>query len=175
MVPATNDPIAAVVSAAAPRPERAILLPSKAVTMVTAARELETVRQAMRQGVDLYLVKPFIRAAFLDRMRQYLARRIEVQRLGRWLDQDEVDQLMQHRPRTVLPKGLSALTLRLVTDALKDCHSDLSAQEVGDRAGLSRVSTRRYLEQLVSIGKADVQPRYGMANRPAHGYRLTAP
>jgi hypothetical protein len=25
----------------------------------------------------------------------------------------------------------------------------------------------------VTIGKAEVQPRYGMANRPAHGYRLT--
>jgi hypothetical protein len=25
----------------------------------------------------------------------------------------------------------------------------------------------------VTIGMAEVQPRYGMANRPAHGYRLT--
>ncbi len=31
MVPATNEPIAAVASAAAPRPARAILLPSMAV------------------------------------------------------------------------------------------------------------------------------------------------
>jgi len=90
------------------------------------------------------------------------------------LDQDEVDQLMHHhRPRAMLPKGLSAVTLRLVTDALKDSDADLSAQEVGERAGMSRVSARRYLEHLVTIGKAEVQPRYGMANRPAHGYRLT--
>ncbi len=33
MVPATNEPIAAVASAAPARPERAILLPSSAVTM----------------------------------------------------------------------------------------------------------------------------------------------
>ncbi|MBB5957906.1 response regulator of citrate/malate metabolism [Saccharothrix tamanrassetensis] len=144
------------------------------VIAVTAARERETVRQAMSRGVDHYLVKPFTRTAFLDRMRQYLARRTEVQRLGRWLDQDEVDQLLQHRPTTVgLPKGLSAVTLRLVTEALRDGVGDLSAQEVGERAGLSRVSARRYLEHLVAIGKAEVQPRYGMANRPAHGYRLT--
>ena len=31
MVPATNEPIAAVASAAAPRPDLAILLPSRAV------------------------------------------------------------------------------------------------------------------------------------------------
>ncbi|MFI9813347.1 response regulator [Saccharothrix variisporea] len=143
------------------------------VIAVTAARELETVRQAMSRGVDHYLVKPFTRTAFLDRMREYLTRRSEVQRLGRWLDQDEVDQLLQHRPRSGLPKGLSAVTLRLVTEALRDSPTDLSAQEVGERAGLSRVSARRYLEHLVAVGKAEVQPRYGMANRPAHGYRLT--
>jgi len=144
------------------------------VVAVTAARELETVRQAMSRGVDHYLVKPFTRTAFLDRMREYLARRTEVQRLGRWLDQDEVDQLLQHRPSPAgVPKGLSALTLRLVTAALRDCERDLSAQEVGEKAGLSRVSARRYLEHLVSIGRAEVQPRYGMANRPSHGYRLT--
>ncbi len=33
MVPATNEPIAAVASAAAPRPALAILLPSSAVTI----------------------------------------------------------------------------------------------------------------------------------------------
>ena len=144
------------------------------VIAVTAARELDTVRQAMSRGVDHYLVKPFTRAAFIDRMQHYAARRAEVQRLGQWLDQDEVDQLLQHRPRSAgVPKGLSALTLKLVIAALRDCDGDLSAQEVGERAGLSRVSARRYLEHLVNIGKAEVQPRYGMANRPSHGYRLT--
>jgi hypothetical protein len=34
MVPATKEPIAAVASAAPPRPERAMRLPSSAVTMV---------------------------------------------------------------------------------------------------------------------------------------------
>ncbi|GAA1284739.1 response regulator [Saccharothrix xinjiangensis] len=147
--------------------------PQVDVIAVTAARERETVKLAMSRGVDHYLVKPFTRTAFLDRMREYLARRAEVRRLGPWLDQDEVDQLLQHRPRAALPKGLSAVTLRLVLDTLRTTSDDLSAQEVGDRAGLSRVSARRYLEHLVSVGKAEVQPRYGMANRPAHGYRLT--
>ncbi|GGP54136.1 response regulator [Saccharothrix coeruleofusca] len=148
--------------------------PQVDVIAVTAARERETVRQAMSRGVDHYLVKPFTRAAFLDRMREYLARRSEVQRLGPWLDQEDVDQLLLHRPRTSdLPKGLSAVTLKLVTETLRSCQEDMSAQEVAERVGLSRVSARRYLEHLVSVGKAEVQPRYGMANRPAHGYRLT--
>lgn len=150
------------------------------VIAITAARELETVRQAMSTGVDHYLVKPFTRTAFLERMNAYLAQRGELLRVGQddsVLDQDGVDQLLaagQRRPHAVtMPKGLSPVTLRLVTNALRNADADLSAQEAGDRAGLSRVSARRYLEYLVTIGKAEVLPRYGMANRPAHGYRLT--
>ena len=148
------------------------------VIAITAAREVETVRQAMSRGVDHYLVKPFTRVAFLERMNAYLAQRAEVLRVGRdsVLDQEAVDQLLaagQRKPRSAaLPKGLSAVTLRLVTEALKATEGDMSAQEVGDRAGVSRVSARRYLEHLVAIGKAEVQPRYGVSNRPAHGYRL---
>ena len=37
MVPATNEPIAAVASAAPARPRRAILFPSSAVTMVAVS------------------------------------------------------------------------------------------------------------------------------------------
>jgi response regulator of citrate/malate metabolism len=148
------------------------------VIAITAAREVETVRQAMSRGVDHYLVKPFTRSAFLERMNAYLAQRAEVLRVGRdsVLDQEAVDQLLaagQRKPRgAALPKGLSAVTLRLVTETLRATDGDMSAQEVGDRAGVSRVSARRYLEHLVAIGKAEVQPRYGMSNRPAHGYRL---
>ncbi|PRY34863.1 response regulator [Umezawaea tangerina] len=148
------------------------------VIAITAAREVETVRQAMSRGVDHYLVKPFTRTSFLERMNAYLAQRAEVLRVGREpvLDQEAVDQLLsagQRKPRsTALPKGLSAVTLRLVTEALRSTDGDMSAQEVGDSAGVSRVSARRYLEHLVAIGKAEVQPRYGVSNRPAHGYRL---
>jgi response regulator of citrate/malate metabolism len=153
--------------------------PQVDVIAITAAREVETVRQAMSRGVDHYLVKPFTKAAFLDRMRIYWAQRNEVLRFTREddavLDQEEVDRLLaagqSRSPTATLPKGLSAVTLRLVTDALKATEGDLSAQEVGDRAGLSRVSARRYLEHLVAVGKAEVLPRYGMANRPSHGYR----
>ena len=99
------------------------------------------------------------------------ARRATVQ------DQHEVDRLLSARPRRSeirdLPKGLSPLTLQLVADTLRDAGRDLSAEEAGTRCGLARVSARRYLEQLVATGLAEVRPRYGSAGRPENGYLWT--
>ncbi|WP_181320037.1 hypothetical protein [Saccharothrix carnea] len=44
---------------------------------------------------------------------------------------------------------------------------------VDDDAGLSRVSARRYSNTSSPPAKPKSSPGYGMANRPAHGYRLT--
>lgn len=147
------------------------------VIAVTAARELETVRAAMAGGVLSYLVKPFSRKTFAERLDGYAAHRAEVvRRTGRasaGLGQQEVDRLM-HRlvaPSSNLPKGLSGRTLDLVAEELRGAGGDLSASEVAQRCGLARVSARRYLEHLERAGLAVVRPRYGTAGRPEHGYR----
>ncbi len=72
-----------------------------------------------------------------------------------------------------LPKGLSPRTLQLVGDTLRDAGRDLSAEEAGNGCGLARVSARRYLEHLVTMGLAEVHPRYGSAGRPENGYLWT--
>ena len=74
-------------------------------------------------------------------------------------------------PSPELPKGLSSHTLQLVEKALRDADRELSAGEAARLCGLSRVSTRRYLEHLATRGLAQVRPRYGSAGRPEHGYR----
>ena len=48
----------------------------------------------------------------------------------------------------------------------------LSATECAESTGLSRSSTRRYLEHLVSVGTAEMRPRYGAAGRPERRYRM---
>lgn len=148
------------------------------VIAVTAARELETVRAAMAGGVLSYLVKPFSRKTFVERLDGYAAHRAEVVRrsggASAGLGQQEVDRLM-HRlvaPSSSLPKGLSGRTLDLVAEELTGASDgDLSASEVAQRCGLARVSARRYLEHLERAGLAVVRPRYGTAGRPEHGYR----
>jgi response regulator of citrate/malate metabolism len=90
--------------------------------------------------------------------------------------QDDVDRVIgtMRSTRTVLPKGLTQPTADLVERALRSIPGDLSAAECAEIAGLSRVSTRRYLEHFVATGRAVVRLRYGVAGRPERRYRWTS-
>ncbi|WP_125772829.1 response regulator [Antribacter gilvus] len=145
------------------------------VIATTAARELDTVRRAMAGGVQHYLVKPFTAATLHERLDEIWRLHEDVRRAASELDQDDVDRLLAgSRGHARLPKGLSERSLVLVVDALAAaCRegTDASASEVGDVAGMSRVSARRYLEHLVVLGRAEMNPRYGSAGRPENRYR----
>lgn len=146
------------------------------VMAVTAAREVDTVREAMAGGVVHYLVKPFALAAFRDRLQAYAEHRARLRGAASVSDQADVDRLLQGRQRTPLPvdlpKGLSSRTLAVVVQSLREqAPADLSATEVAERCGIARVSARRYLEHLEQHGRAVVRPRYGGAGRPENGYR----
>jgi response regulator of citrate/malate metabolism len=147
------------------------------VVAITAARELETVRAAMAGGVLHYLVKPFTAQVLRERLDDYLRHRAEIRRTEAstaTLDQEQVDRLLatprRGRAPTALPKGLSRTTMEAVRSALAGTAGSASAQEVGDAVGVSRVSARRYLEQLVRDGRARVEPKYGAAGRPENRY-----
>ena len=72
------------------------------------------------------------------------------------------------------PKGISSPTLGLVVEALRDAADALTAIEVGERAGISRGTARRYLDYLASVGTVELSLRYGAAGRPEHLYRWAA-
>ncbi|MGJ9413924.1 response regulator [Aeromicrobium sp. CF4.19] len=147
------------------------------VIAITAARELDTVRSAMAGGVLHYLVKPFTAQVLRERLDDFLRHREEIRRTAvqqSELDQVQVDRLLaapSRPPRwTSLPKGLSRVTMDAVQQALAAHEGSASAQEIGDRVGVSRVSARRYLQHLVTQGRAQVAPRYGAAGRPENRY-----
>ncbi|HSO90038.1 MAG TPA: response regulator [Arthrobacter sp.] len=157
------------------------------VLVITASRELETVRGAMAGGVLHYLVKPFTSQALNERLDEYLLLRREIAAGGAAgpLNQDSIDRLVAPSRRATaadtmagslagsparLPKGLSRPTLDAVIDALKSSPEDVSAAGMAVQLGLSRVSARRYLEYLVIHGFARLTPRYGAAGRPENRY-----
>lgn len=142
------------------------------VVVITAARDVDTVRAAMHGGVANYLVKPFTFATFADRMERYAEGRRSLARAGE-LQQSDVDrafELVRRSGPAALPKGLSATTCALVVKALQGAEGDLSAVETAARVGISRVSARRYLEHLAATGQVTQRPRYGSAGRPEHRY-----
>ncbi|BCJ49656.1 transcriptional regulatory protein [Actinoplanes sp. NBRC 14428] len=146
------------------------------VLALTAARDVTTVRSALRGGVVHYLLKPFSFDVLRDRLERYAAAH---GRLAAATDvaQSDVDDLFVALRATTapMPKGLTQDTSLLIAAAMRACDGDLSAEECAERIGLSRVSTRRYLEHFVSAGKAEVRLRYGVAGRPQRRYRWISP
>ncbi|MGC5628085.1 response regulator [Georgenia sp. Z1344] len=151
------------------------------VVVISAAREVETVRTAMAGGVLHYLVKPFTRADLQARLEDYLRHRRLVQDAATEpMSQEQVDRLLgggRATPRTTtnthLPKGLAQRTMEMVTEALREVGGPVSADDVAERVGMSRVAARRYLEHLAATGLAEVRPRFGRSGRPQHLYEAT--
>jgi response regulator of citrate/malate metabolism len=146
------------------------------VIAVTAAKDVETLRGAMQGGVLHYLVKPFLFDTFRERLERYatLKRRLEKLREASQEDVDKLFSLLRAEGRDGLPKGISSPTLGLVVEALRDSDDPLTAIEVGERAGISRGTARRYLDYLGTIGTVELSLRYGAAGRPEHLYRWAA-
>ncbi|WP_202865823.1 response regulator [Kribbella turkmenica] len=145
------------------------------VIVISAARDLDSLRTALRGGVFQYLVKPFEIESLRSKLTEYAEHRAELQRLTD-IDQAEVDRVFRaqgSRGPSTAPKGISPETTDLVVQALGDAPDDgMSASDCAAVTGLSRSSTRRYLEHLVTIGRAEMRPRYGVAGRPERRYRL---
>ncbi len=145
------------------------------VIVISAAREVDTLRTALRGGVFQYLVKPFEIESLRSRLEEYAVHWAELHRLTD-IDQAEVDRVFRaqrSRGSVAPPKGISPETTDLVVQALGKAPEDgMSASECAEVTGLSRSSTRRYLEHLVTIGRAEMRPRYGVAGRPERRYRL---
>src|SRR5713226_4407475 len=119
------------------------------VISITAAREVESLRSAMRGGVVHYLIKPFLFGTFEEKLLSYAAAHERITRLGR-AEQGDVDRIF---------------------GALRTA-SGLAATAVAEAAGVSRVTARRYLDHLCQLGKAELTMRYGSPGRPEHRYRL---
>ena len=151
------------------------------VVVISAARDVESIRSALHGGVLHYLVKPFDRSTLERWLADYRTLAAGF-RSGTELVQDDVDQVFGRRggtaaPRPVTtPKGISPETLDLVRRALAEAGPQgLSASEASERTGLARVSARRYLEQLVAQQEADVRQRYGTAGRPERRFSARSP
>ncbi|PKG49413.1 response regulator [Halomonas sp. MES3-P3E] len=155
------------------------------IVMVTAAREVETISEALRGGVFDYLIKP-IEAARMSQMltrfrreREALANRVE-------MSQDELDHVLARlkpgetpRAKTqtlsqALPKGIDRLTLRRVIDSLAGAPDSLTAMQMARIMGASRSTARRYLEFLVAEQAVSAELGYGDVGRPERRYRLLA-
>ncbi|MEU5239572.1 response regulator [Streptomyces lydicus] len=151
------------------------------VIMVTAARDVATIQDAMRSGALQYLVKPFGYSGLRAKLDGYAALRRTVEGVGGrgQAGQEQVDRIFgafrtTEAPHTELPKGHSAATVGLIRRVLDGAGQPLSAHEVATRSGVSRSTAQRYLKHLERSGHITLTLRYGDTGRPEHLYRWAA-
>ncbi|WP_203300049.1 response regulator [Marinobacter sediminum] len=148
------------------------------VILITAAKEVDTLRSALRGGVFDYILKPLVFERLEDAVNRY---RDHLNRLS-GLDQvaqKEVDALLprsggdEGHAETAdtdrLPKGIDGITLDKIREVLTT-GDEWSAEEVGAAMGASRTTARRYLEFLVGRGEAAAEVSYGNVGRPERRY-----
>lgn len=145
------------------------------VVVISAARDLDSVRECVRAGAVHYLIKPFTFAALRQKLEHYASYRAMAGGEGTVTDQAEIDAALaalRDAGGSVLPKGLSRETLAAVRQVLRSVPGGVGAQAVAEDAGVSRVTARRYLEHLVELGSVERLPTYGRTGRPELVYRL---
>lgn len=152
------------------------------VIMITAAKEVDTVKESIRGGVFDFLIKPLNFERFKDALSRYRDFKHTLISHGdkEAIEQDEVDQLIRGGLKksqaesysdSILPKGIDRLTLEKVHAVISQNKDGLTAEDVGREIGTSRTTARRYLEYLVSNGELIADLSYGSVGRPERIYR----
>ena len=148
------------------------------VILITAAKEVETLREAMHGGVFDYILKPVVFERLQDALNRYQKHAAHLETLAS-LAQADVDTLMPRNENTPkaasqpqrLPKGIDGLTLDKVRAVVASSNQSLSAEGLGEEIGASRTTARRYLEYLVSTQELEAEVNYGTVGRPERRYK----
>lgn len=140
------------------------------VIMVTAARNTDSVKQALRLGAVDYLIKPFAFERFSMALQQYKAR-VEAIHCLDTVSQSDIDSQLLDRPaRTALPKGLDKHTLQTIKTAIEMTGKPFTIEEMAKQTGISRVTLRKYFDYFETSGLLTVELSYGAVGRPVNLY-----
>ncbi|AZU62827.1 response regulator [Neobacillus mesonae] len=149
------------------------------VIMITAAKEIHKVQEAISIGVFDYIIKPVVFERFkqsLLRYKDYHKKLVQLEEDGLHVTQQQVDKLLRKEieagtsEKSYLPKGIDPLTLEKVLEVLGREIRGLTAEIVAKEVGVSRTTARRYLEHLVSEEKIEADLAYGTVGRPERVY-----
>lgn len=143
--------------------------------VITAARDVASVRTAMQLGAVHYVVKPFSFTQLEERLSAYRDLHSRFERIDE-AEQHDVDALFGLlRGPAPLPKGQSGPTMTRIRELLQGASNDVSATEIAEQVGISRSTAQRYLAGLARQGKIELRLHYGATGRPEHRYRITIP
>ncbi|MEW9110588.1 MAG: response regulator [Cytobacillus gottheilii] len=148
------------------------------IIMITAAHDMATIKKALDFGVIDFLIKPFTYKRFslaIEKFFQYH----DLFTKHKKTDQAMLDQILigdgeitshtagyQNIGPPSLPKGVSRLTMKKVLAAMKEYNETFSTDDIAKQVGLSRISTKKYLQFLTEIGYLTEELKYLTVGRP---------
>ncbi len=147
------------------------------VIMITAATEMTAVEEALRLGIEDYIIKPFAFPRLQEAVQRYLSK-VSLVKTKERADQAVIDQLLSNAvaPETVsreLRKGLNAKTLDAIEAILRsDRQGAHTCESLSAASGLSKVTVRHYLNYLIETGQLDSAIDYETGGRPRVLYQL---
>lgn len=148
------------------------------VMMITAAQDTETISEALQLGVIDYLIKPYEFSRLKKALDSFVAKITLIQDSS-ILTQNELDKIHFINNKSVesqqafqenLPKGLDKITLNKVHTIIESTKNALSSKDVAKTMGVSRITTRKYLEYLAQQNIIDIHLQYGSTGRPTKLY-----
>ncbi|WP_458412144.1 response regulator [Schinkia sp. CFF1] len=144
------------------------------IIAVTAATDMETIRNVLQNGAFDYIMKPFKFERIKKSLENYRSFRTQMQSKTN-LTQKDLDQIRFEKDdyestNLNLPKGLNEVTFKKIMKYLNEQNNPLSAEEVAEQVGLARVTARRYLDYLAKSGFIMIDVQYGGVGRPINRY-----
>ena len=148
-----------------------------AVIMITAATEMQVVGEALRLGIEDYIIKPFSFQRLQETVQNY-QNKISLVRRQDKADQAVVDQLLRNAfasqgTTRELRKGLNAKTLESIESLIRENpDGPHTCESISAESGLSKVTVRHYLNYLMETGVLRSSIDYETGGRPRVLYRL---
>ncbi len=142
------------------------------VIVVTAAHDTQTLEDLLKMGVVDYLVKPFTAQRFQQALDTFCQKHLALRGQAR-VSQAEIDWILSGpaAAKTPLPKGLQEKTMDLIRRELFQLEEG-TCEEIAAKAGVSMVTTRRYLNYLLDNWEAESRTRYDTGGRPCAVYHM---
>lgn len=155
--------------------EAAVKKPGCSVIFITAASDMNTCSQAIRNGAFDYIIKPVSYKRLRNSLERFM-QFVQTQRTFKVIDQSSVDALynLQSKQFSNKPsaKGIETITLELVQALfIEQPEVAHAVEDVVSHAGISKTTARRYLEYCVATQFVQVEMLYGNIGHPRRLYR----
>lgn len=145
------------------------------IIIISAATEKDIIEDAIRFGAFDYIIKPVKMKRFTETLERYKKMKQSLTE-KQTIDQALLDRYFGHMEKeetevlASTPKGIDPLTLKKIKEIIYQKDEGITAEEMGNLAGASRTTARRYLEYLISKEKLVAELEYGAVGRPERKY-----